>query len=61
MLDRSKPYALEISNLTSQLIMAVKKHEIHDISQLSDELLKVANGVLEQAWLDIRKDLRGKK
>lgn len=60
MLDHSKPYATEISNLTAQMIQAVKNNEIDKLSQLSHNLLKIVNGVLEQAWKDIRNDLRGK-
>lgn len=59
MLDRSKPYAKQISKLTDRLIAAVKKQEIDQLAQLSEDLLEVVNGVLEQAWQDIRNDLRG--
>lgn len=60
MLDRAKPYAKEISSLTARLIAAVKKHEVDQLGQLSHDLLKVVNGVLEQTWKDIRNDLHGK-
>ena len=60
MLDRSKSYAKEISKLTARLIEAVKTHKIDQLSQLSNDLLDVVNGVLEQTWRDIRNDLRGK-
>jgi len=60
MLDRSKPYAKEISKISSRLIDAVKNHQVNQISLLSSDLLDVANGVLEQTWQDIRNDLRGK-
>ena len=60
MLDRSKPYAKQISKLTERLISAVKKQEIDQLGQLSSDLLEVVNGVLEQTWQDIRNDLRGK-
>jgi hypothetical protein len=60
MLDRSKPYAKEISKLTERLIDSVKTRKIDQLDPLSEDLLGVVNGVLEQTWKDIRNDLKGK-
>ena len=60
MLDRSKSYAKEISRVTGLLIEAVKERKIDNLNKLSNELLEVANGVVEQTWQDIRNDLEGK-
>lgn len=61
MLDRSKSYSKDISRRLEGLISAVKKQEIDRIFELSEELLEIANGVLEQTWQDIRNDLKGKQ
>ena len=61
MLDQSKEYSKGISIITGDLIEAVKAREIDAINKLSNELLKVANGVIEQTWQDIRNDLEGKE
>lgn len=61
MLDRSKSYSKDIFKRLEGLISAVKKQEIDRIFELSEELLEIGNGVLEQAWRDIRDDLKGKQ
>jgi hypothetical protein len=61
MLDRSKDYSKNISRLTNDLVSKVKERKTGEIGPLGGELLTVVNGVLEQAWNDIKKDLRGTK
>lgn len=60
MLDRTKSYSKEISRVTGLLIEAVNDRKIDNLNKLSNELLAVANGVVEQTWQDIRSDLEGK-
>ena len=60
MLDRKKPYYNDISRITGDIVNAVRAKRINDLSTLANELINVANEVIEKTWQDIRDDLEGK-
>ncbi|GAB3365021.1 MULTISPECIES: hypothetical protein [Giesbergeria] len=61
MLDRKKGYSKSISKITEDMILATRSSDINHLEALSNSLVDVANGVLEQAWQDIQDDLHGRK
>lgn len=61
MLDKKKPYTDKIRNAMEKVIENIAKGQEGVITEKFEELLNQTNEVLEQAWNQIKADLRGQK